>query len=78
MTTEKFVEDLQQAHLELKAAMAEVMVLVNAGKAFGANWHATIERERRAHEAIQRLLDRSQASGESKGANNPEGSNPKE
>jgi hypothetical protein len=75
MTTEKFIEDLRQAHLELKAAMAEVMVLVNAGKAFGSNWHTAVERERKAHEAIKRLLDRprSQAGGMSEGASTPEG-----
>jgi hypothetical protein len=73
MTTEKFIEDLQQAHLELKAAMDEVMVLVNAGKAFGSNWHTAIERERNAHEAIQLLIDlpRSQMSDESERASNP-------
>jgi hypothetical protein len=38
MTTEKYYEDFQKARLELSAALAVVMNLVKAGKAFGADW----------------------------------------
>lgn len=57
MTTEKFAEDLQRAHLELKAAIAEVMRMVNERKAFGAHWQAALERERKAHQTMKWLLD---------------------
>jgi len=57
MTTEKFNDDLQRTRLELNAAISQVMDLVNAGAAFGNTWHAAIERERKAHQAMRWLLD---------------------
>jgi len=57
MTTEKFHEDLQQARLELSAALAVVMCLVKTGKAFGAEWDQALERERKAHQKMHRLFN---------------------
>lgn len=57
MSTEKFIEDLHQARQELDAATAEVMALVKPNKAFGEQWHAAIERERRAHHTLRWLME---------------------
>jgi len=57
MSTKKFIEDLHQARQELDAATAEVMALVKTSKAFGAQWHAAINRERQAHETLRGLMD---------------------
>ncbi|RKS27431.1 hypothetical protein BJ917_0273 [Pseudomonas sp. WPR_5_2] len=57
MNTEKFKSDLGQTCLELDAATTQVMELVNAGKAFGAAWHAAIERERKAYQIVHWILD---------------------
>jgi hypothetical protein len=63
MSTQKFIEDLHQARQELDAATAEVMALVNTHKAFGEQWHAAIERERRTHHTLRWLMDNPVAFG---------------
>ncbi len=57
MTIEKFEEDLALARTELAAATADVMAFVRAGKAFGDQWEAAVEREREAHKRMQRVLN---------------------
>jgi hypothetical protein len=58
MTIEKFEEDLALARAELAAATADVMAFVRAGRSFGEQWEAAVERERKAHKRMQRVLDR--------------------
>jgi hypothetical protein len=57
MSTQKFIEDLHQARQELDAATAEVMALAKTQKAFGVQWHAALERERRAHHTLRWLME---------------------
>lgn len=57
MTIEKFEEDLALARTELAAATAYVMAFVRAGRSFGDQWEAAVEREREAHKRMQQVLN---------------------
>lgn len=57
MTTEKFKADLALARTELAATTADAMAFVRAGRAFGGQWKAAVERERKAHKRMQWVLN---------------------
>ncbi|WP_223532709.1 hypothetical protein [Pseudomonas sp. GL-RE-20] len=57
MTTDGFKDEVRLVRQELTTAMATVMDLARAGKAFGGEWDTAVERERKAHKKLRQLLN---------------------